>query len=217
LGLVLAPDACLAAWITRESGGRMSSGSGLPRPTPRDRSEPLEAGAVAPAVTVSAQVTQALFAEAALNAAGLLDGSRRPTGSAVVWADNDRELFVHVAAVRVRLAPGVVAVTIPVRCEETGAADIHVSFAVGAEDRPTGLLAATEERPRGPRLVVDLWGESLVAFAWQILLNVAARVAFSAGTDVDGAGLVPAALAAGPDGLAVLPQARHSFDRVPRP
>jgi hypothetical protein len=178
---------------------------------------PLQAGAVAPEVTVPAGATQELFATAALNVAGLLDASGQPTGRAVLWADNDRELLVVVAAVRVRLASGVVAVTVPVRCEETGPVDVHVSFAVGDRGRPTGLLAACEERPRGPRLIVDLWGDSLVAFAWHLVLQVAAHVAFAAGTDMDGTGLVPAALAAGADGLAVLPQARHTFDRTTRP
>jgi hypothetical protein len=179
--------------------------------------DPLDAGTVAPPVRVPPRVAQNLFTTAALHAAGLLDVSGQPTGGAVFWADNARELVVRVAEVRVTLASGVVAVTVPVRCEETGDVDVHVSFAVGDDDRPAGLLAATEDRPRGPRLVVDVWGDELVAFAWQVLLDVAAHVAFAAGTDVDGNGLVPAALSSGNGGLEVLPQARHTFDRVRAP
>jgi len=175
--------------------------------------DPLPAGALAPAVTVAPKATQELLTAAALHVTGLSGGS----GTAVVWARNDCELLVEVAAVRIRLARGVVAVTIPVRCDEVGAADVHASFAIGDADRPAGLFAATESHPRGPRLVIDVWGEALVAFAWHLLLLVAAHVAFAAGEDVDGAGLIPAGLAAGPDGLTVLPQARHTFDRVSHP
>jgi hypothetical protein len=179
--------------------------------------DPVGPSVAAPQVPVDPHTTRELFAVAALHATGLLDLAGRQTGEAVVWAEHDRELLVEAARVSVRLGPGVVAVTIPVRCEEVGATAVHVTFAVGDPDRPAGLLAATEERPRGPRLVVELWGEALVAFAWTLLLQVAAHVARAAGTDEDGAGLVPAAVAASPDGIGVLPQARHAFDRVIQP
>jgi hypothetical protein len=107
-------------------------------------------------------------------------------------------------------------VTVPVMCDEIGDTEIHVTFAVGTPDRPLGMVAATEERPRGPREIVDVWGEALIAFAWQIVLDVSAGTAAHAGEDTDGAFLLPAALASTGDGLTVLPQARHGFDRAPR-
>jgi hypothetical protein len=179
--------------------------------------EPLDPGGVAPEVPVPLPAVQDLFITAALFAVGLLDDDGRPVGEAVVWAEHDRELLVLVTKIRVRVVPGVVAVTIPVRCEEIGDTEVHVTFAVGSPDRPAGLLLATEERPRGPQLVVDLWGEALVAFAWKLLLDVSAHVAFAAGDDKDGQRLVPAALTADKTGIVVLPQARHTFDRVIRP
>src|SRR5688500_2373627 len=56
--------------------------------------DPLDAGTLAPEVTVSVHTAQDLFAVAALNAAGLLGPSGRPTAEAVVWTDNDCELLV---------------------------------------------------------------------------------------------------------------------------
>jgi hypothetical protein len=179
--------------------------------------DPLDPGGLAPEVPVGRRTVQELVTTAALFAVGLLGDDGRPRGEAVVWAEHDRELLVLVAKVQVRLAPGVVAVAIPVRCEEIGDAEVHVTFAVGSPDRPAGLLVATEERPRGPQVVVNLWGEALVAFAWKVLLDVAAHVAFAAGDDKDGQRLVPAAISAGKDGITVLPQARHGFNRVIRP
>jgi hypothetical protein len=179
--------------------------------------DPLDPGQVAPEVTLDGPVVAELFTTAALFAAGLLDAGGRPRGDAVVWSDGDSELVVVVAEVRVRLVHGALAVTIPVRCEEIGAADTHVTFAAGSPERPAGLLVATEMRPRGPRLIVDRWGQALIAFAWKLVLDVAAHVAFAAGGDKDGERLVPAVLTTDGKGLTIRPQARHDFDRVLRP
>ena len=78
------------------------------------------------------------------------------------------------------------------------------------------MLVATEDRPRGPAIIVDAWGDALVAFAWDVLLTVATAVADASGNDTDGAGLIPAALTASPDGLRVLTMSRHAFDRIAR-
>jgi hypothetical protein len=177
---------------------------------------PLPPGGVADPVTVEAGLVQRLAAVAALGAAGIDGPDGQPTAPGVVWVDGDRELFVLVTEVQVALAPGVVAVTIPVQCDQTGPTRVHVSFAVGSPERPLGMVAATEERPRGPRAVVDVWGDALVAFAWQVVLDVAAGTAAHAGQDTLGAFLLPAAVATTAEGLTVLPQARHGFDQASR-
>jgi hypothetical protein len=76
------------------------------------------------------------------------------------------------------------------------------------------MLVATEETPRGPDAIITVWSESLIAFAWKTLLTVVTQVAAATGKDQDGAGLIPAALTATPDGVRILTMARHSFDRV---
>jgi hypothetical protein len=180
-------------------------------------SVPLPPGTAAPApVPVDARAAQGLVSTAALAACGLMLESGATGGDSVVWTRGDHELLVIVAKVQLQLGQGVIAVTIPVRCDQAGDAEVHVSFVVGDAERSAGLFAATEDRPRGPDAVVDLWGDALTAFAWQLVLDVAAGIAAHAGADADGAGLVPAALTATPDGLAILPQARHHFDRLVR-
>jgi hypothetical protein len=91
---------------------------------------------------------------------------------------------------------------------------IEVPFAVGSKDLPAGLVFATEERPRGPEVIVDAWSEALIAFAWRLMLTVAIRIAAQSGVDEDGAGLVPIALTAARESLSLTPMARHTFDRV---
>jgi hypothetical protein len=92
-----------------------------------------------------------------------------------------------------------------------------VRFAIGGDKRPAGMLASTDERPFGPVEVVDVWGEALTAYAWQILVHSSASLADAVGRDVDGAGLIPVGLRATGDGLAVATIARHSFDRRSQP
>ena len=87
-------------------------------------------------------------------------------------------------------------------------------FVVGDPKRPAGLLAVTEERPRGPDVVVDTWGEPIVAFCWHVVLQLATSLAAEAGLDEDGAALIPVALQATPEALVITPMARHEFDRT---
>jgi hypothetical protein len=128
-----------------------------------------------------------------------------------VWQSGDSELVVGIGAVQVQTADGVIAVTIPVRCDQTGPAEVHVSFAVGNADQPTGLYAATQRRPQGPDVVTDSWGEALVAYAWQVVLQLANGLAGATGRDAQGNRLVAAQLQATPDGLDIQPMARHRF------
>jgi hypothetical protein len=173
--------------------------------------KPLQAGAVGPEIKLSRDEVQRLVSVAVGRAAGLPAG----TGAAqVVWSQGGNELLVLIAKVAVHLDHGIARVDIPVSCDQAPDGHVTVAFAVGDDRRPAGMLAVTEDRPRGPRVVVDVWGEALIAFAWQVLLTVCTGVAGGVGDDVDGAPLIPAGLAASGDGLRILTMARHTFDRV---
>jgi hypothetical protein len=176
-------------------------------------SAPLDPGTTSDPVEVTAEEAGRLLPLAALAASGL-DHAQQERGADIIWREGDRELLIHAAKVSAAFAPGVVAVSIPVRCDQSDEALVHVSFAVGHPRRPAGLIAATESRPRGPAVVVDAWGDNLVAFAWHALLELVGGVAGEAGRDLDGAPLVPVSLAAGGETIAVRPMARHAFDRV---
>lgn len=172
----------------------------VPFPLP---SRPLPAGEVGAEIPYDRVAVQKLFAAAAT----------QNNQGAQVWMKDDSELLVFTAKVEVELDDGIVLVTIPVSCDQVAAA-IQVPFAVGSNDQPAGMVFATEERLRGPEVIVDVWGEALTAFAWQIFITVASREAAASGVDEDGAGLIPVAVTAAPQGLRILTMARHSFDRV---
>ena len=129
-----------------------------------------------------------LMRTAALRAAGIHWKSSRDT---IVWAEGGRELAVVVGRLEVETGDGLLVVHLPVRCDQVGDAVVTVTFAVGSEDRPAGLYAAAERRPRGPAAVVDAWSESLVAFAWQCLLGLLTGLTGAVGKDERGNLLVP--------------------------
>jgi hypothetical protein len=128
-----------------------------------------------------------------------------------VWSKGDIELMVGIGAVEVQTSDGVIVVAIPVRCDQSGQTQVHVSFAVGDANNPAGLYAATQRRPQGPDVVIESWGEALVAYAWLVVLQLANGLAGAAGRDAQGNRLVVAQLQASAEGLHVLPMARQRF------
>ena len=107
---------------------------------------------------------------------------------------------------------GLVLVALTLECDQTGIAEVVVPFAVGTDEQPAGLVAASETKPRGPDVLVDRWGEAIVATAWRALIEAATSVAKERGSDLDGAPLRAGALVAGKTGIAIVPQARHPFE-----
>jgi hypothetical protein len=145
---------------------------------------------------------------AARRAVGLFRPTRR---TEVVWVQGESELAVSLIELNVKLSNGLIVVLIPVRCDQTGGATIEVAFAVGAPDEPAGLYASTYRRPNGPPLIVEAWGEALVAFAWQCVLGMVSGIAGATGKDARGNILVPVELTASEKGIEIVPMARHRF------
>jgi len=166
--------------------------------------KPLPAGTVGTEIPIDLATLQRL-----ISAIGAQD-----KGGQQVWSHNGSELLVNTGKVSVTLDDGFLTVSIPVSCDQVTNAIIQVPFALGGKDSPAGLLMATEKRPRGPDAIVDVWSEPLIALAWQLVMTVVMKVAGQSGADVDGAALIPISLTASKDKLAVLPIARHTFDRV---
>lgn len=166
--------------------------------------ENLSAGAIADKITVQPQGLDELI-RAAMGAAAQ---------QRVIWRDGDSEVLVHLDQTRTKTLDGLVLVGVTLECDETGVQEITVPFAVGSESMTAGMLGITEAEPRGHPLLVQRWGEAIVATAWKALLDVGQTLAAEAGTDEDGAALVAGALVAKPDGLQVIPQARHIFEKI---
>ena len=175
--------------------------------------QPLPPGKVGAPLPVSGADLPVLARAAIRAASGCPRTADRssPIGG-VTWVGRRSRAVRGGRAGDVKLAPGAIAVTIPVRCDQTGATEVDVSFAIGLPDRPLGLVAATEDRPRGPDAVVNVWGDALIALAWQCLLDVASGVSAASGSDTAGMPLIASSLHSDGKTLSVTPQARFAFD-----
>lgn len=174
--------------------------------------EPLAAGGRMTSIPIRGEALVTLTAQAARRALGAASTSRRNTE--VVWSDGGDELAVDPAGVKTATTVGAISITIPVRCDQTGPATVEVTFAVGSPDRPAGLYAAAEGRPRGPAVIVDRWADALITFAWSAVLELAEGIAGSVGRDTRGQRLIPGSLVAGEEGLDIVPLARHRLGRL---
>lgn len=194
---VVPPD--FARFIGAERrAGRLAA---LPR-------NPIAAGQACKPVMVYAAQASAMLRVAAQHSAGLFRQTKR---TEVVWVDGDRELAVNLADLQIKLGDGTIQLAIPVRCDQTGRAIIEVLFVVGSPDRPSGMYASTYRRPGGPEVIVNAWGEPLVAFAWQCVLGMVSGIAGAVGKDARGNVLVPVELTVSRRGIAIVPMARHRF------
>jgi hypothetical protein len=171
----------------------------------------LAAGDLAKPLRVDPKAARELFRVATREASGFVRPGGGLSHPEVLWVDGDNELAVQIARASVRLGDGTISVRIPVRCDQCGDATVEVLFVTGTAERPAGLYAAAQRRPRGPEVVVATWGDSLVAFAWESVLGMVAGLTAAVGKDARGNLLVPAEMTVSPAGLVLLPMARHRF------
>lgn len=109
-----------------------------------------------------------------------LDGTPAPSAPAVVWVDGGDEVVVHLDSLAVAVDDGVLLVRLDLETDETGRATLVVAFAVG-EDEDGGVLLTTEDRPRGPDVLVARWGDAVIEAAHAAVLDLAATHAAERG------------------------------------
>src|SRR5262249_41885446 len=85
------------------------------------------------------------------------------TGNQVIWVDAGDEVLVHLDSVQARILEKLLLVSIDLESDETGRTPLVVSFALGDAADPTGLVAATDEYPRGDGRLPPPCGESVQA------------------------------------------------------
>lgn len=90
----------------------------------------------------------------------------------VVWTDGADELLVHLPSLRVVLRDKLIVISLDLESDQTGRSSLLMPFAVGGARDPAGLVAATEELPRGDALLVGRWGRIVQSAVWGALLGV---------------------------------------------
>lgn len=140
----------------------------------------------------------------------VLDLPRNSTPT-VVWTRGDSELLVHSDRTRIAFTSGVVTITVTVECDQHQIVRIPVPLGVADPKSPAGLMMSSFSDLEGPAEVVETWFEPIVAFAWELLLEIASVVCEQVGKDSRGLPLVPGNLAAGRGYLLIQPIARHQL------
>ncbi|HEX5354828.1 MAG TPA: hypothetical protein VFW93_01325 [Aquabacterium sp.] len=91
---------------------------------------------------------------------------------AVVWTDAGDDILLHLSSLRVVLRSGLIVVSLDLACDQTGREALVMPFSVAASRDQAGLLAVTEELPRGQGLLVGRWGKLLQDAVWAALLSI---------------------------------------------
>lgn len=205
------PDAIASAIVIRDALARAPIDEATRAKITAALGAPVRAGTATDDRAVRPDDLKLLIPSAAVIAAGLDPAKTPQPPPPVFWQDNGNELLVQLAGVRAELGGGFVEITIPVTCDQTGDAEVTVTFITGSPDRPAGGIATTEDHPRGQAVVVENWAEPLIAFAWLTLLTATSAVSGAGGADFSGHELIAAGLEVNSDGLRVTPMARHTF------
>lgn len=91
----------------------------------------------------------------------------------VVWSDGGDEVLVHPASVRCLIRKDLLLVSVDLECDQTGRQTLVVPLAVGRARDQAGLVAVTDELPRGHDLLAGRWGVILQDAVWNALLDIA--------------------------------------------
>ena len=108
---------------------------------------------------------------------GSLAPATAPSGP-VVWADRGDEVLVHLESTQVRIQADSVLVSVDLETDQTGRQPLVVALCLNTGADGAGLVAATDELPRGNGLLAARWGQNLQAAVWASLLNMSQQHAF---------------------------------------
>jgi hypothetical protein len=102
------------------------------------------------------------------------DGSAAPSTkpAKVVWVDGGDEVLVHLDSTSTMITGQMVLVSIDLESDQTGRTPLVVAFALPSGEE-AGLVAATDEYPRGNGLLASRWGPVVQAAAWSAMLTLA--------------------------------------------
>jgi hypothetical protein len=99
-------------------------------------------------------------------------GSTAGFPTVVVWVEAGSEVLVYLSSVKVKIALGIAAVSIDLECDQTGRQTLIVPLALGSPTDSAGLLAVTDDLPRGNGVLVARWGKAVQAAVWSVLLGL---------------------------------------------
>jgi hypothetical protein len=94
--------------------------------------------------------------------------------TSVVWVESGDEVLIHLDSLQNRILDGALLVSVDLETDQTGRSPLIVSFVLSNDPNdPAGLVATTDEYPRGHGQLAARWGRPLQAALWASLLSIA--------------------------------------------
>ncbi|UWZ84404.1 hypothetical protein [Occallatibacter riparius] len=91
----------------------------------------------------------------------------------VIWVDHGNEVLVHLDSASVQILDRTVLVSVDLETDQTGRTPLVCAFAVGGPGELGGLIAATDDLPRGLGALASCWGRQLQSAVWSSLMSLA--------------------------------------------
>lgn len=109
------------------------------------------------------------------------DGSRTPAAPVsgpVVWVEKGDEVLIHLDTTQVRMQNGCLLVSIDLESDQTGRQPLIMALSLSDGTDGGGLIATSDELPRGNALLAARWGGALQSAVWASLLKMSQQHAF---------------------------------------
>lgn len=94
------------------------------------------------------------------------------TQKAVIWVDRGDEVLIHLNSVRVKIADQLLLFSVDLETDQTGRTPLVTAFALGDDKDPAGLVAVTDDLPRGNGALASRWGKILQEALWASVLAI---------------------------------------------
>jgi hypothetical protein len=95
-----------------------------------------------------------------------------PPPNKVIWVDHGNEVLVHLDSTAVRILDRIVLVSVDLETDQAGRTPLVCSFAVSGAGELGGLVATTDDLPRGLGTLASAWGQQLQTAVWSTLMGL---------------------------------------------
>lgn len=90
----------------------------------------------------------------------------------VVWVNGSNEVLVHLDSTQVRILDGLLLVSVDLETDQIGRSSLVCAYALGTTGDQAGLVATTDEFPRGNGNLAATWGKQLQQAIWSSILSL---------------------------------------------
>ncbi len=93
--------------------------------------------------------------------------------SSVIWVNGCNEVLVYLDSTQIRILDAMVVISVDLETDQTGRTPLVCAYALGNGSDSAGLVATTDEFPRGDGGLAACWGQQLQQALWSSILSLA--------------------------------------------